>query len=184
MDTTNIKQEEKTKPRKSWQRELLEWGLAILAAVVIAFLVRAYVFSPYRVDGVSMLETLQDGEMMFTTKYDYILGEPSRFDVVICRYPGRSEHFVKRLVGLPGDTVAIAGGVLYVNGEAQEEAYITHLPNYTMEAYTLAEDEYFVLGDNRSNSNDSHIIGTLARSQIEAHVRAVYYPFSSIRAIH
>lgn len=183
MSEPVLEQKTTAKPRKSWQRELLEWVVTILVAVIIALVVRNYVFMPYRVDGDSMRETLHDGEMMFTTKFDYHLGEPSRFDVVICHYPGRDENFVKRLVGLPGDTIVMTDGQLYVNGEAADEPYITNHANYPMAPYTLQEGEYFVLGDNRSNSNDSHIIGPIARDQIIAHVRAVYYPFSDMRTI-
>ena len=171
------------KRKKSWKREALEWGLTFLIALAIALPVRAFVFSPYIVQGHSMMDTLTDRETMFATKYDYLLGDPARFDVVICRYPGRSETFVKRVAGIPGDTVAVQDGYLYVNGDRYEETYITRRPNYRMEAYTLQEDEYFVLGDNRANSNDSHLVGPIQRKQIIAHVRFVLYPFDRIRGI-
>ena len=172
------------KVKKSWRREALEWALTFLCALAIALPVRAFVFSPFVVDGHSMNDTLAHHEIMFTTKYDYRFGgNPDRFDVVICRYPGRTENFVKRVVGVPGDKVAVQDGYLYVNGERYEETYITHRPNYQLAAYTVAEDEYFVLGDNRANSNDSHLIGPLKREQIVAHVRCVLFPLSGIRAI-
>jgi len=141
------------------------------------------VFEPFVVKGDSMNNTLVNAEVMFTTKFDYLLGEPRRFDVVICRYPNRDDNFVKRVVGVPGDTVAVRDGFLYVNGELQEEPYITHRPNYTMAEYTVQDGEYFVLGDNRSSSNDSHLIGPLKREQIVSHVRAVFFPFGSIRGV-
>ena len=142
------KGQKKEKVRKSVGREILEWVLTILVAVVAALIIRSFVFEPVRVDGASMNDTLADGEIMFVSKLDYAstwlslpwqadevkesmprlatgFGSPSRFDVVIARYPGRGDtNFVKRLIGLPGDRVRIADGYLYVNGEKYEEPYI------------------------------------------------------------
>ena len=180
--------EDKSQPtgetqKKGWKKELKEWLVAILFAVVVALIVRTFIFEPVRVSGGSMKETLQNNEIMIVTKYDYLLGKPNRFDIVICHYPGRKETFVKRIVGLPGDTISIANGKLTVNGVEYEEDYITHRPNYLIEDYTNGEDEYFVLGDNRSNSNDSHIIGSIHRNQIIGHSRLVIYPFNKIRTL-
>ena len=172
------------KKKKSMKREILEWVFCIVGAVAIALVIRTFLFEFVRVDGQSMAETLQNNERMFVTKLDYWTGNPDRFDVVICHYPERGwTDFVKRVVGLPGDTVAMLNGTLILNGKAVDEPYITHKANYNMAAYTLKEDEYFVLGDNRSNSNDSHIIGPLSRSQIIGHVRNVIFPFNAIRQI-
>ena len=121
---------------------------------------------------------------MFVTKLDYWTGSPERFDIVICHYPGRgSTNFVKRIVGLPGDTVEVKGGYLYVNGDMYEEEYLVHRPNYTMKAYTVPDGYYFVLGDNRSNSNDSHLIGPLPQDMIKGHVRQIVFPFSHWRGV-
>ena len=142
------KGKKKEKVKKSVGREILEWVLTILVAVVAALIIRSFVFEPVRVDGASMNDTLADGEIMFVSKLDYAstwlslpwqsdeakesmprlatgFGSPSRFDVVIARYPGRGDtNFVKRLIGLPGDRVRIEDGYLYVNGEKYEESYI------------------------------------------------------------
>lgn len=178
--------DQKKKPKKSLQREILEWVLTILAALAIAFVIRTFLFEPVRVDGGSMLETLQNGEIMLVTKYDYLFSDPERFDVVICHYPGRGNtNFVKRVVGLPGDTVAITDGILYVNGEAYPEAYIEHRSWYDFPAYTVPEGSYFVMGDNRANSHDSRAgdVGPLTRDQIVGHVRSVLFPFNAWRTV-
>ncbi len=172
-----------TKLKKSRKRELAEWSLSLLGAVVIALLIRTLVFSPYIVKGASMNDTLADREVMFATKFDYLTGAPQRFDVVICHYPGRSEDFVKRIVGVAGDTVAVSGGYLYINNVKQEEPYIAHRPSYEMPPYTVREGEFFVLGDNRDNSNDSHLVGPLRREQIVAHVRGVVWPLGRARGV-
>lgn len=172
----------KAKP-KTRRREALSWALTLAAAIGIALFIRTAVAEPFAVKGYSMLETLDSQEIMLVTKFDYLLGEPERFDVVVCRYPNRTERFVKRIVGLPGDEISITDGVLTVNGAAYPEDYLTYRPNYTLSPRVIPAGEYFVLGDNRSNSNDSHVIGTLTRAQIIGHVRAVIFPFDRWRAI-
>ena len=198
------------KKRKTLAREILGWVLTFVAAVAIALPIRAFGFELVRVDGGSMDDTLASGEIMFVTKFDYATawlclpwadaaskekaprittgGDPRRFDVVICRYPGRGgTNFVKRVVGLPGDTVEVRGGYLYVNGEKQEEPWISD--EYrggrlnTFGPCTVPEGEYFVMGDHRNDSNDSRSQGTLSRDRIVGHVRTVLFPFGGIRGI-
>lgn len=174
----------KEKVKKTPMQELKEWVVTLVAAVLIALVVRQFIFEPVRVDGSSMANTLVDGEVMFVTKPEYIWGDPQRFDVVICHYPDRGNtNFVKRVVGIPGDMVEVKDGYLYVNGEKYEEEYLTYRPNYTLAPYTVPEGMYFVLGDNRSNSNDSHLVGPISRDMIVGHVRSVFFPFSAWRGI-
>lgn len=185
----------KEKVKKTPMQELLDWVVTLAAAVVIAMVVRTFLFEPVRVDGRSMSDTLMDGEIMYVDKTAYsalnlfgktylLGGEPERFDVVICHYPERGNtNFVKRVVGLPGDTVAVVDGYLYVNGEKYEEEYLTYRPNYNLSPYTVPEGMYFVLGDNRSNSNDSHLIGPISRDMIMGHVRHVVWPLSDWREV-
>ena len=112
----------KGEKKKTVFREIVSWVMTIVIAVALALFIRTFIFEPVRVDGSSMNYTLLDNEYMIVTKYDYWLGEPERFDVVICHYPGRDRtNFVKRLVGLPGDTVSMLNGTLYVNGESIDE---------------------------------------------------------------
>ena len=201
---------QKDKKKKSLTREILEWVLTIVVAVAIALPIRAFGFELVRVDGESMDDTLANGEIMFVTKYDYAStwlslpwqddetkekatrittgGNPQRYDVVICRYPGRGDtNFVKRVVGLPGDTVEIRDGYLYINGEKQDESYISDEYRNgwlnTFGPYIVPEGEYFVLGDHRNNSNDSRSQGSVSRDMIIGHVRTVLYPFNEIRGI-
>ena len=199
-----------TKKTKSLTREILGWILTIVVAIAIALPVRAFGFELVRVDGESMDDTLANGEIMFVTKYDYAStwlafpwqddkakenaarittgGNPERFDVVICRYPGRGDtNFVKRVVGLPGDTVEIRDGYLYINDEKQDESYIRDEYRSgwlnSFGPYTVPEGAYFVLGDHRNNSNDSRSQGAIPRDMIIGHVRTVLFPFSEIRGI-
>jgi signal peptidase I len=184
----------KEKKKKNVKKEIISWILTLGSAVLIALFIRTFLFEPIFVDGQSMCDTLQDREVMIVTKTDYIFGQPQRGDVVICKYPGRTENFVKRLMALPGDTIEIRDHVVYINGEAVDEPYLTSSRNddtvtADMELMTLGDDQYFVMGDNRDNSHDSRNYygygktATLTRSQIVGHVRCVVYPFNKIRAI-
>lgn len=171
-------------------KETISWILTLGSAVIIALCIRGFVFEPVIVDGESMRNTLQDHELMFVTKYDYIFGEPQSGDVVICKYPESTKNYVKRLIGLPGDTIEIINHTVYRNGEAQPETYLTSSLNdgafyANMAERVLGPDEYFVMGDNRDNSRDSRSssVGTLTRSQIKGHVRFVFFPFDSMRSI-
>ncbi|MDD2649209.1 MAG: signal peptidase I [Eubacteriales bacterium] len=178
------------KENKPLGKEILSWVFCLGAAVLIALLVRAFIFEPIRVDGNSMNDTLFNNQIVYCSKIDYIVGSPQRFDIVIVHYPNRGNtRFVKRIVGLPGDTVKVQDGILYVKGAedadftAYQEDYIGSVPHYTLEPVTLGEKQYFVLGDNRGDSNDSHIIGPLSRDQIIGHVLCVIWPLGDIHTV-
>ena len=194
------KSKKKEKVKKTLGQEILSWVWTLLAAVVIATLLRAYVAEPIRVDGTSMTNTLQDGEIVLVSKLDYLTGDMQRGDIVICRYPNRVEKtinlgaslafvdytiFVKRLVALPGDTVDIRNTVLYVNDEPVENPEkLGSLPrDYARR--TLGADEYFVMGDNRLTSHDSRAdnVGPLSKSMILGKAKRVIFPFSNWRSV-
>lgn len=194
------KSKKKEKVKKTLGQEILSWVWTLLAAVVIATLLRAFVAEPIRVDGTSMTNTLQDGEIVLVSKLDYLTGDMQRGDIVICRYPNRVEKtinlgaslafvdytiFVKRLVALPGDTVEIRNTVLYVNDEPVENPEkLGSLPrDYARR--TLGADEYFVMGDNRLTSHDSRAdnVGPLSKSMILGKAKWVIFPFSNWRSV-
>ncbi len=173
------------KPKKSMKQEIFEWIMVFVVAGAMALTVRTLIFEPVRVDGASMMYTLEDGEFMIATKYDYLLGDPERFDIVICDYPNTSDgmYRVKRVIGLPDETIELRAGELYVNGEHVEQNF-EMTPNQTyFGPYTVPPGHYFVVGDNRNNSKDSRsaMVGPLPRDMIEGHVRAVVFPFSRFR---
>ena len=198
-ETPEKGRKKKEKVKKSLGREILEWILTLAAAAAIALCIRTLIFEPVMVDGHSMDDTLNDREVMYVNKLEYssawlfgnrisLFGNPKRFDVVICRYPGRgTTNFVKRVVGLPGDTVEIIAGYLYVNGERYDEPYISDEyrsgMGYTFPAYTVPAGEYFVMGDHRNNSNDSRYVGSITRDMIRGHVIQVLFPFKNWRSI-
>lgn len=177
----------KPKKKKSTREEIREWVITLAFALVVAMAVRGFICEPVRVDGSSMWATLFHNEVMLVFKSDYLFGgEPERFDVVICQYPNRGNtHFVKRIVGLPGDVVEMVGGYLFVNGVLYEEPYLVHRGG-DFGPYKVPEGHYFMMGDNRTNSNDSRNlreVGAISRDMILGKVRYVMYPFNQAREI-
>lgn len=191
-ENLNDGQQPKEKKPVNVKKEIMSWILTIGVAVAAALLIRTFLFEPIRVDGHSMCDTLQDGEIMLVTKPEYLFGDPQYGDVVICKYPGRTENFVKRVMGLPGDVIEVRSNVVYRNGAALDEPYLTPERNndgFSMAPFTLGEKEYFVMGDNRDNSHDCRNYygygspAALTRDMIIGHVRCVVFPFNVIRGI-
>ena len=177
--------EKDAKQKKSIGREIFEWIMVFVVAGALAFVVRTFIFEPVRVDGASMMYTLEDGEFMIATKFDYLLGDPERFDIVICNYPNTSDgmYRVKRVIGMPDETIELRAGELYVDGKHVEQNF-EMTPNQTyFGPYTVPPGHYFVIGDNRNNSKDSRsaMVGPLSRDEIKGHVRAVVFPFGNFR---
>ena len=175
MEQEKKDKKKKEKPKKSLKREIFEWVMVFVVAAALAFVVRTFIFEPVRVDGSSMLNTLTDGEYMIATKFDYLLGDPERFDIVICDYPNTS--------GLPDETIELRAGQLYVDGVHIEQDFDMTPNEAYFGPYTVPPGHYFVMGDNRNNSKDSRsaMVGPLARSEIKGHVRAVVFPFGHFR---
>ena len=170
--------------------EYIVWLAAVILAV--QFLTR-YVGVFSVVDGASMEPTLYHQEYLWVDKVEYHLSDPERFDVIIfpVMYDGEEKHYVKRIIGLPGETVQIdEKGVIYINGEVLQEGYGKEVISYynrfrAEQPITLGEDEYFVLGDNRNNSSDSRtsIVGNVKREDIVGRVAFCLWPFDKIGVI-
>lgn len=171
------------KKKKSAWRGVIEWVAILAAAVGVAFLLRTYVISFYRVQGPSMQPTLYTGERLFVNKIGYRFAEVERFDIVVCHYPGAQEYYVKRVVALPGDTVSVENGVVYINGEALEEEYVVNRDQANMAETVVPEDCYMVFGDNRANSMDSRSIGAIERDAIVGRAVAVTWPLDRLQVL-
>ena len=165
-------------------RELLSWFSCLLFALIAALILRSYVYELVFVDGPSMEPTLYTGEYVFIEKLSVRFGKIERGEILIVKFPDSENNYIKRAVGLPGERVSVHGGVLYINGEALSESYINEYPiDYEMVEIFLGEDQYFVLGDNRNNSTDSHIVGPIEKSKIVGHAQFVAWPFSEIKGL-
>ena len=206
--------EPKKEDTAGWAGDLFTWLQALTFALVIIMIVFTFFARIIGVDGHSMDTTLADGERLFVTVTDVRFGDVERGDVVICHYPNRETKFlgifnyetffVKRVVGVPGDTVYCANGVTHVmydqDGEVVDVAldenyaqYFTYGCPYDYDAYQLGEDEYFCVGDNRYNSHDSRDwndedpsrdVGPISKAMIVGRVREVIWPLGDIRAVH
>ena len=205
--------EEKVVKKKSkFWKEVKEWVVALVVAVVVVFLIQTFLFRIIRVDGHSMDTTLADGERLFVTVTDVKFGDVDRDSVVICHYPNRynnflgvipmKTYFVKRVVGVPGDTVYRKNEVTHVvyekDGETVDEMLDERYGEYfpagspdDYDPYVLGENEYFVVGDNRYNSHDSrdwkdsddsNDVGPISKGMIVGCVREVIWPLNHIRA--
>ncbi len=128
-----------------------------------------------------MQPTLEDDELLFVEKVSKHFGDPARYDVVICHYDDSNTNYVKRIIGLPGETISIVGGKPYINGEPlQDDVYGSGLKPHDMDPVTIPEDCVFVMGDNRANSMDSVSIGPIQKKYIVGHALFIVWPFSQI----
>lgn len=136
--------------------QLREWIESIIIAVIIALVIKAFFIETIQVDGSSMLPTLNNGERLVVNKIGYILGKPEKGDIVIFKYPANpSLIFIKRIIGVSGDTVEIRNHKVFVNGYELDETYIMEKTIANYPAATVPENTVFVLGDNRNYSKDS-----------------------------
>ncbi len=179
-DTAAAKKEKK---KKTVGQEILSWAGSLAIALAAALLIRMFLFTLITMSGSSMLETLQDGDKLYVSVLGAKIQGYEHGDIVICRYPGRTDYIVKRVIGLPGDTVMVEHGQVFVNGEAVEEDYVVHPNPYNYPEITLEEGEYFVLGDNRRVSHDSHSSDVGPVTDIIGKVRVIFWPLNRIGAV-
>ena len=159
------------------KKELIIYGSIILAIILI----RTFIVTPVRVNGTSMYSTLNDGEIMIVNKINYKFTDINRFDIVVVKT--ENNKIIKRVIGLPGETLKYEDNVLYINGQEVKESYLkekTEDFNINELGYKkIPQDCYFVMGDNRDNSNDSRIIGCVKREQIKGKTSLVIFPFKN-----
>ncbi len=162
---------------------LNEWIKAIFIAFLLAFLLRSFVFATSLVKGESMLPTLEDGERVVFNKFIYLISEPARGDIVIIQKP--EGNYVKRIIGLPKETIEIRDNELYVDGVKQPTTFVGEREaRYTGDVapITLPEDHYFVMGDNRALSKDSrNALGLIERKHIIGRSELIIYPLSEMQ---
>ncbi|MCD8502732.1 MAG: signal peptidase I [Bacillaceae bacterium] len=174
--------------------ESWEWVRAIAIALLLAFIIRYFLFAPILVDGDSMMPTLNDRDKLIVNKIGYKIGQPDRFDIVVFHATSEKDY-IKRVIGLPGDSISYVDDILYINGEAIDEPYLqeyknstTHLPlteNFTLKevtGYDVVPDHHiFVLGDNRQFSRDSRHINVIPYKEVVGNARFVFWPLTEIR---
>lgn len=186
-----------------WQSTLKEYVEALIFALILAFFVRSFVIQAFKIPSGSMLETLQIGDHLLVNKFIYGIkipftditvipvSEPKFQDIIVFEFPeDPSKDFIKRLIGLPGDRIAILNKQVFRNGKLLEESYIQHTDNQiipqrdNMPAIVVPKGKYFVLGDNRDESYDSRFWGLVDGKKIKGKALILYWSwenFSNIR---
>ncbi|SKA94458.1 signal peptidase I [Paucidesulfovibrio gracilis DSM 16080] len=180
--------------------KLREWIEAIVIAVILALFIRSFVVQAFKIPSGSMLETLQIGDHLLVTRFSYDIkvpftnisilptGDPDHGDIIVFEYPENpSMDFIKRIIGLPGDRIEIRDKVVYRNGQALDEAYIQHsdpriLPSRRdfLAEFTVPENKYFVMGDNRDDSRDSRFWGFVDREAIIGKAWILYWSWDHL----
>lgn len=182
--------EEQNSLGKKIIKELWDLLKIFVICFVVVYLLTNFVAKPIRVEGSSMYPTLKDGEIGITNVFAVKFGEVSRFDVVIIYNEERSEHWVKRVIGLPGDTIESKNDVLYINGEAVDQFFLdqSYIAEFQKDGLftndfgpvTLNDQEYWLMGDNRIRSEDSRIHGPFSEEELVGKDALILFPFDEM----
>ena len=164
---------ERKQPTEVVVRELIE---TLLLTFFIFFLVNGLV-GRYRIDGSSMNPTLADGQYLLVNNFSYYLNDPEQGEIIVFHHPTSDLNLIKRVIGVPGDHVVIENGIVTVNDDALTEPYISAPPQYRGQ-WTVPEGQYFVLGDNRNASSDSHTWSFLPEGNIVGRAEVIYFPIT------
>ncbi|MBX2866706.1 signal peptidase I [Candidatus Kaiserbacteria bacterium] len=167
-----------------WAKELLRF---VLITLVIVVPIRVFIAQPFIVSGASMESTFQNGDYLIVDQLTYHFEEPQRGDVVVFRYPNDpSRFFIKRVIGIPGDTITITGNKItlinkeYPEGVALNEPYVEKQSPRTDQTFVLEDEEYVVFGDNRDESSDSRLWGVLPRENISGRAFVRLFPLGAL----
>lgn len=183
---------------KRKKNEWWDWVKALLIAFALAFIVRTFFFAPIVVDGPSMQPTLHDRDQMIVNKFNYRISEPERFDVVVFHATDQKD-FIKRVIGLPGEHVAVKDDVLYIDGKEVAEPFLSGqkeklkpfqlltndftLENLPGNYEKVPDGHVLVLGDNRGNSTDSRVLGVISEDQIVGSTSLIYWPVKRMQIL-
>ena len=176
-------------PVRNAANTTISWLRDLCISVVIAIVVILFLYQPVKVEGTSMMPSLIDQERIFINKFVYRFGlsEISRGDMVVFWFPGDpTKSYIKRVIGVPGDVVEVNDGTVVVNGEPLAESYVPreYRDHISMPRRVIPQDQYFVLGDHRSSSNDSRSWGMVPKHFIYGKAVFVYWPLDRIGVLH
>ena len=176
---------------KAYIKSLIIWVIEIILVILFAYLIIEYAVEKTTMMGISMNTTLNDGDKIIINKVAYLKKDPKRYDVIVFNQSknGHGYYNIKRVIGLPGETIEILNGYIYINGEKLEEEIEVepmNIAGLAKEELTLEENEFFVLGDNRNSSEDSRFanIGIIVKSDIIGKAWLRLSPFSIIDKIN
>ncbi len=170
-------------------REILGWAIYVLIIIAATYFIITYVGQRTKVSGHSMEPTLQDGDNLIVDKVSYRFRDPERYEIIVFPYKYAEDTFyIKRIIGMPGETIQVKDGAVYINGEKLEESFDAieeGKKGIAAEPITLGEDEYFVMGDNRNHSSDSReaSVGVLKKSDFVGRAWIRIWPLKSIGVV-
>jgi len=162
--------------------DLMEWIKSLVIAVVLAVLIHTFLFAVVIVSGPSMEPTLHDGERLIMNKIVYLFHEPERGDVVVF-HATEADDYIKRVIGIAGDTIEFRNNHLFLNGKPVEEPYLTNAYTKDFGPVTVPEGTIFVMGDNRINSKDSREIGAVPLDKVVGRVKLLIWPIHHLRMV-
>jgi len=166
--------------------EIKDWVVSIIIAIVLAFFIRYFIVELYMVEGPSMRPTLVNGERLVVNKFIYRLKQPEKGDIVVFRYPrDPSRDFIKRVIGVAGDTIEVKDGKVFLNGQLLNESYILERTRGSYPAATIPVGHIFVMGDNRNNSEDSRFrdVGFVSLEMLKGKAVMVFWPFDQMKTL-
>lgn len=181
-------------------KEIVEWVKALAIAVLLVFVIRTFLFSPFIVEGPSMEPNFETGERLIVNKILYELREPKHGEVVVFHVPDQGRDFIKRVIALPGESIRVDGDDVFVNEEKIEEPYIkeaiqaahdsgqlyntgSNLPNGKVTETVVPEGTIFAMGDNRGNSQDSRDIGYINEDELIGRADVIFWPLDKLSII-
>lgn len=161
----------------------LDWFRALSVAVILAVVIRLFVFEPFSVSGPSMQETMHTGDLVLVNKLAYKFGQPKRGEIVVF-HASENKDFIKRVIALPGETVEAKNNKILVNGKIVKESYIAdYVRTMDFDEIRVPEGRVFVLGDNRLNSTDSRAIGSIPISELVGRAEFIYWPIAEFKEL-
>ena len=187
---TQIDSPHNSDTKSAWGKKVRENAITMGVALILAFIIRIFIAEPRYIPSDSMMPTLIQGDRLVVEKvaYNFNLRPLTRGDIVVFQPPfklqvlgySKNQAFIKRAIATPGETVAVQNGIVYVNDRPLSEDYIAEVPQYNLNPLTVPPGQLFVMGDNRNNSNDSHIWGFLPQENIIGRAVFRFWPLARI----
>ena len=163
---------------------ILEYAKSIIVALLLALLIITFIVQAFYIPSGSMRPTLEVGDRIFVNKFIYRFKEPERFNIIVFKYPVEPKRkFIKRLIGVGGDKIEIINGTVYVNDKVINEGYLLTPGFGNYGPIVVPKDNYFVLGDNRNNSEDSRFWGFVPKKNVVGQAMLVFWPLNHIKVL-
>ncbi|MEA5534148.1 signal peptidase I [Crocosphaera sp. XPORK-15E] len=188
--SSSVSEQEKVQKNNRW-KALWENVQILVIALILAFIIRTFIAEPRYIPSESMSPTLETGDRLVVEKVSYYFHPPQPGDIIVFEPPiqlqlqgyKKEQAFIKRIIAKGGETVAVNNGKVYLNNQPLDEKYILESPHYNLEPVQVPEGYLFVMGDNRNNSNDSHVWGFLPEKNVIGNAVFRFFPFNRIGSI-